>query len=184
MDETDDFDDAITPLVRSPDFRQTPRTAKPPQKRRSTSIFCFVTCLVVAVTAVTVILLVSFLTKPPAPAPVPTSGGAVASPDFSLDVLCNHRFVNGTCRSFFSYTASADVDAPLGVANAIVPSAHGQRTHFAAGRHFGAASFVWNCQSHPHATWSLVVDGRHVDVTVPRHEVACPSLSLAIAAVS
>ena len=139
--------------------------------------------LATIVSAIVAIAVFSHTSAEPTPAPpaAPSSVAAEAiQPIVVLEFACNHRFANGTCQSYFSYTNSGaePLIVERGLDNSAAPGVadRGQRTRFDVGTHFGADAIVWNCASHSRLDRTLRTGGVTSVASAPRDDVACPSL--------
>lgn len=98
----------------------------------------------------------------------------------ALQLLCNVRFENGTCRAIVTYQNDNDspITVPHGPNNYVSPGNPNlnQRTLFKIGLNYGGATFLWDCASHDEVVWTLRSGGRGVAMTaiIPAEERECP----------
>lgn len=133
--------------------------------------------------AITSTILAITTAAPGTPAPASEPSGLLPIP-IELSFLCNVRFQNGTCRAVFGYDNPSDafVTIPVGANNFIEPGPpnRGQREVFKPGFHFGGATFLWNCNIHVQARWTLRsgVQGDASVAIAPNASVTCPPVPI------
>lgn len=136
-----------------------------------------------SITAITSTILAVTTAAPGTPAPANEPSGSLLTP-IELTFLCNVRFQNGTCRAVFGYDNPSDalVTIPVGANNFIEPGPpnRGQRETFKDGFHFGGATFLWNCNVHVQARWTLRsgVQGDASVAIAPNASVECPPVPI------
>ena len=158
-------------------------------------------CVCVFVCVVTIVFLLATSSSSSAAdddvAPVPsveptipiTSAGPVStifapadapSPLVELTFLCNLRFANGTCRSYFTVenSGAAAITVTVGADNFVEPGpdARGQPTVFAPDIGRGAASFLWNCHRYEQARWTVRTNDVATVAVAPRQPILCPTI--------
>ena len=135
------------------------------------------------------VLVTNHTSSPPtmttsAPATTATSAPATAAQStpapaiIDLDPLCNVVFTNGTCRAIVSYhNYGADMTL-TGAQNTL--STGTPPTTFAAGYHFGGASFLWDCSAAQITTWHVQATPHTAPsiAVISQSPIACPALPL------